>query len=130
MNAYIALLHPEEDGGYSVSFPDFPGCASQGETLDEAAEMAQEALEGHVECLLEDGQPLPTPTDLAAIRARPGNREVLPVVVRVPGQTPRYVRVSITVPEPDLRRIDAYAKAHGFPRSSFLVQAARQAMQE
>jgi len=34
----------KEDVGYSVSFPDLDGCYTQGETLEEAMEMAQEAL--------------------------------------------------------------------------------------
>ncbi len=130
MTTYIALLHPEEDGGYSVSFPDFPGCATQGETLDEAAQMAQEAIEGHVECLLEMGQPLQAPTTLEVLRSRPETAESLAIVVKAPERAPRYVRVSITVPEKDLREIDAFAKAHGTPRSSFLVQAARRAMRD
>jgi len=34
----------KEDVGYSVSFPDLDGCYTQGDTLEEAMEMAQEAL--------------------------------------------------------------------------------------
>ena len=42
-NFYPAVFR-EEDGGYWVEFPDFPGCVTQGDTLDEAYEMATEAL--------------------------------------------------------------------------------------
>ena len=41
---YPAVFHVAEEGGYWVSFPDFPECFTQGETLDEAYEMAIDAL--------------------------------------------------------------------------------------
>jgi predicted RNase H-like HicB family nuclease len=47
---YIALIHKEENSDYGVSFPDFPGCISAGETLEQAKTMAQEALIGHTIC--------------------------------------------------------------------------------
>ncbi len=40
---YPAILHPEEVG-YSVSVPDLDGCFTQGETLAEAVEMAEDAI--------------------------------------------------------------------------------------
>ena len=41
--SYPAVFH-KEDGGYWVSFPDLPGCLTQGETIEEAFQMACEAL--------------------------------------------------------------------------------------
>ena len=40
---YPAVFH-EEDGGYWVEFPELPGCVTQGDTFEEAYEMAAEAL--------------------------------------------------------------------------------------
>ena len=40
---YPAVFH-EEDGGYWVEFPELPGCGTQGDTFEEAYEMAAEAL--------------------------------------------------------------------------------------
>jgi len=57
---YVAKLTPEKDGGYSVTFPDIPGCISQGDTKEEALKMAKEALELVLEEYL-DGRPLPDP---------------------------------------------------------------------
>ena len=51
------------EGNYGVVFPDFMGCVSAGETLDEASAMAHEALQLHVEGMVEDGEALPSPTD-------------------------------------------------------------------
>ena len=57
---YVAKLPPEKDGGYSVTFPDIPGCITQGDTKDEALKMAKEALELTLEDYM-DGRPLPDP---------------------------------------------------------------------
>ena len=40
---YPAIFHPEE-AGFSVSVPDLEGCFTQGETMDEAMEMVQDAI--------------------------------------------------------------------------------------
>jgi antitoxin HicB len=57
---YVAKLTPEADGGYSVEFPDIPGCITQGDTLEDALTMAKEALELVMEEYL-DGRMLPDP---------------------------------------------------------------------
>ena len=41
---YFALFHTAEEGGFWVSFPDFPECFTQGETLQETYAMAVDAL--------------------------------------------------------------------------------------
>lgn len=44
---YTVTLHADtEDGGYWVDCPDIPGCASQGDTIEEALEMIKDAIEG------------------------------------------------------------------------------------
>ena len=48
---YRILLTPEEEGGFSVSVRALPGCFTQGETLDEAIEMAKEAIGLYIESL-------------------------------------------------------------------------------
>ena len=39
------LLYPSEDGGYVAYMPLFPGCTTQGNSVDDAFRMAKEALE-------------------------------------------------------------------------------------
>jgi len=56
---YRILLTPEEEGGFSVSVPALPGCFTQGETVEEAIEMAREAISVYIESLEEDGEPIP-----------------------------------------------------------------------
>ena len=58
---YEVELRPEIDGGYSVRVPDLDGCYSQGNTLNEALEMAADALVTHVAALLKFGDTIPTP---------------------------------------------------------------------
>lgn len=41
---YPAIFHEAEEGGFWITFPDFPGCFSQGENMDEAYKMAVDAL--------------------------------------------------------------------------------------
>jgi predicted RNase H-like HicB family nuclease len=51
---YSVILHPDtEDGGYWVECPSLPGCASQGDTVEEALEMIKDAIKGHLEILEE-----------------------------------------------------------------------------
>lgn len=54
---YTVVLHPDlEEGGYWVECPALPGCASQGDTLEEALEMIRDAIEGHLEVEAEKGK--------------------------------------------------------------------------
>ena len=59
MLTYNIQLRKENEGGYTVIVPALPGCITYGETVDEAIEMANEALELYVEELAERGEPIP-----------------------------------------------------------------------
>jgi predicted RNase H-like HicB family nuclease len=61
MRLYPAIFAPEETG-YSVSFPDLPGCLTEGGTDEEAYSRAVEALGLYLTALAEDGQPIPAPS--------------------------------------------------------------------
>lgn len=53
---YPVILHTDtEDGGYWIECPFLPGCASQGDTVEEALEMVKDAIKGHLE-VLEEGR--------------------------------------------------------------------------
>lgn len=130
LSHYIALVHKEADSDFGVSFPDFPGCVSAGTTLDEAALNAREALELHVEGLLEDGEGIPEPSSVDDIKALPESAEAVLILVPAPAQPFRHIRVNVTLPDRVLSEIDRYAKAHGFSRSAFLVEASRRYLKE
>lgn len=56
---YAVILEEDEDGGYVATAPAFPGVVDQGETQEEAMENFREALVFTIECMAEDGEPLP-----------------------------------------------------------------------
>jgi len=63
MKVYTIILEPDmEEGGYTVTVPAFPGCVTQGNTVAECLERAREAIEGFIEGLKADGEPIPEET--------------------------------------------------------------------
>jgi predicted RNase H-like HicB family nuclease len=131
MPNYIAVVHKEPASDYGVSFPDFPGCITAGKTIDEAKDLAYEALLLHCEGLREDGEQLPDPSNLEDIIADPENADAVAfLVVSVPDAQGKAKRINITMPEETLRRVDAAAKRRGLSRSSFLTRAAQEAIEQ
>ena len=58
---FTVLLDPDEDkGGYTITVPALPGIVTQGETVEEALEMARDAIALYLEDLVADGEPIPT----------------------------------------------------------------------
>lgn len=120
---YYPAIIERAGSGYSVFFPDLPGCTSAGDTLQEAALAAEEALSGHLAVSAEHGDDVPSPSDLDAVERDPDVEEVARILVR--GERPgRAVRVQISMDEGLLARIDRVAKN----RSGFLAEAARVAL--
>lgn len=64
---FEVVLQPEEEGGFSVFVPGLPGCASQGETREEALAMIKEAIEGYLESLEAHGDPIPTAVEVERV---------------------------------------------------------------
>ncbi len=58
--SYRILLRKEPEGGYTVIVPSLPGCITYGDTIEEAIEMAREAIELYIESLREHGEEIPT----------------------------------------------------------------------
>ena len=127
MRQYIALIHKDSNSDYGVSFPDFPGCISAGKTLDEARNLASEALVFHVAGMIDDAEAIPEPSTLEAVMADQDNRDGVAILVPLEMQ-PKTVRVNISVPSEVLDLIDKHAEANGFTRSGFIVSAARRVM--
>lgn len=61
---YPACFYPCEEGGYTVIFPDLPGCVTEGDTLDEAIDMAVDAASGWVLDSVENGEPAPKASNM------------------------------------------------------------------
>lgn len=127
---YPIVLHTDDGIRFGVTVPDLPGCFSAGDTFEEALESVKEAIDLHLEGLVEDGDDVPVPRPIAEHRTNPDFVDGIWAVVdvdvsRFDGRTEK---VNITVPRRVLVQIDTYAKAHGATRSGFLVEAARRVM--
>ncbi|MGE0260379.1 MAG: type II toxin-antitoxin system HicB family antitoxin [Alphaproteobacteria bacterium] len=72
---YVAIIHKDRDSDFGVSFPDFPGCVTAGRTLEEAQEMAREALTGHIAAMRDGGDPIPGPSPIDAVVRDPEFRD-------------------------------------------------------
>lgn len=59
ISTYFAVFDPAEEGGYNVSFPDFPGCVTFGKTFEESKKNAKEVLELWLEELASEKQDIP-----------------------------------------------------------------------
>jgi antitoxin HicB len=52
---YEVVLAPQAEGGFGVTVPDLPDVVTEGETREEALEMARDAIEGYLETMRERG---------------------------------------------------------------------------
>ena len=125
---YPVVIHKDRASDYGVSVPDLPGCVSAGATIDEALAMVREAIELHLEGIIEDGGVIPLPTPIETLRADPDFADGTWAIVSVDESTLRVkiARIGITMPERVLDAIDRHAKATGETRSGLLARAAVQ----
>lgn len=122
---YIAYLHKDPKSDYGVSFPDFPGCITAGSTLEEAKEMAAEALSFHIAGMREDGEEIPEPSTLDQLRHDPAMRGAVAFLVQA-SETEKTVRINITARESQMAEIDRLAQAAKLTRSAYMVQQSLQ----
>lgn len=121
---YIAIIHKEKETAYGVTLPDFPGCFSAADTLDDVPRNVQEAVELWAEG--EEVEP-PVPSsfeDVARSEAAQGGILML-VDINFDFLDQKVVPVNISMPVYMRDRIDKAAKERGLTRSAFLVQAAQ-----
>lgn len=64
---YPACFYPCEEGGYTVVFPDLPGCITEGDTLSEAMDMAVEAASGWLLVSVEENSLIPKASDIKSV---------------------------------------------------------------
>lgn len=57
---YRIMLRKEPEGGYTVIVPSLPGCVTYGDSIEQAIEMAREAIDLYLESLREHGEEIPT----------------------------------------------------------------------
>jgi len=127
---YPVVLHKDRDSDYGATVPDLPGCFSAGKTVDEALAMAKEAIELHLEGLIDEGQPVPRPGSVEQHQRNPDYRGGTWALVSIDpaGLRVNAKRINITVPERILDAIDRFTRKRGQTRSAFLVEAATEHM--
>ena len=120
------VFHKDQDSDYGVTVPDLPGCFSAGATTDEAFSNAVEAIECHIEGLLQDREKIPVPRTVEHYRVGDLYSDGVWALVDVDVSklSGKAKRVNITLPERLLVQIDSFAARHGDTRSGLLAQAA------
>lgn len=126
MYNYPIAIEPATEGrSFGVHFPGVPGCHSAGDTLDEALENARQALEGHFECLVEDGGQIPMPGPIEQLQDYPGHIWATVSIDPLPffGKSRK---INVTMPGFLISKVDRAVKAHPQyrDRSRFLQIAA------
>ena len=76
--SYTVLFEPAEEGGFVVTCPALPGLVTEGDTIEEARGRAREAIEGYLESLRKDGQPIPVDKPIALEPVKEQIRIALP----------------------------------------------------
>lgn len=93
---YPALFDPDEVQGYTVTFPDLPGCITEGDTIDEAYKNAVEALALYLEPD-DDNPQFPKASDISELQ-KEASRPSFYTLVRADVDTRTSVRKNLTIP--------------------------------
>lgn len=79
----IRRITAEDGGGYTITFPDLPGCRSDGETPSEAEENGRDAFNAWIEACIAEGRDVPNP----------GSRDEAPA--RFLQRVPKYIHAQL-----------------------------------
>lgn len=122
---YWAVLERNMDGRYFAFVPDLPGATASGATEKDVLITIAEIAADYVRDLVEDGHPVPKARNSDEIERDPESNEYgrAAIPVDVPG---RSVKISISIDEALLKRIDRAANGMGMTRSGFLADSAQQ----
>lgn len=119
---YPVIFTPAEEGGYLIDFPDFPHIHTDGDSLEDAFDMAEDALNLWLWNAEEERKEIPAPTDAATLHVPAGS-----VVSLVRADTLAYrrhhdaqaVKKTLSIP----RWLDTLAKERNVNFSNVLQHA-------
>lgn len=94
---YPAIFH-KEGSSYWVEFPDLDGCQTYGDTVKDAMECAQEALNVYVSTLLDENLPLAAPSDIKSIQSPVDGFTSLVSCNIEPSRDTKAVKKTLTIP--------------------------------
>jgi antitoxin HicB len=120
---YMTLTYPivvkestYTDGSlcYEAEHPDLPGCRGQGDSTDEAIENIHDARYLYIESLLEDGLPVPPPSDplptVFRLNVTIGSTSEIGTSYIISGSTETEQSDAIVFPDPsEIRHMEQYA---------------------
>lgn len=94
---YPALFHyNQNDGSYTITFPDLPGCITEGKNIGNALYMAQDALRVWLQFALDEKESVPAPGSMEQIKTMPGEFVNL---IRADIRDTRAVRRTVSIPK-------------------------------
>ena len=93
---YPALFHSNEDGSFTITYPDLPGCISEGKSLGNAMYMAQSALTQWIEYLTDKKQSIPLASNLESIKT---TQDEFVNLIRVEIKENRAVKRTVSIPK-------------------------------
>ena len=93
---YPAVFHANSDGSFTITYPDLPGCISEGKSLGNAMYMAQSALTQWIEYLTDKELEIPLASDLRDVEA--GQNEFVNLI-RAEIKDSRAVKRTVSIPK-------------------------------
>ena len=120
---FPALFHPNDDGSITITYPDLPGCISEGKSLGNAMYMAQSALALWLECALDEKEVIPAASSQKDI---PQEGSEFVSLIRADVKDRRAVRKNISIPQ----WMDEKATQYGLSLSRVLQDALREKFAE
>lgn len=123
---YPAVFHKENDG-FWVSFPDFPECFTEGDDMQQAYEMAVDALGLAITSRQTEKEEIPVPSDISEIKTDDGFTVVLEfdMLAYLKKHNSKAVKKTLTIPE----WLNESATAMGLNFSQVLQEALMQKIQ-
>ena len=122
----VAVEAGDAKHAFGVVVPDLPGCFSAGDTFEEALVNAREAIELHVEALLDAGEQVPAPSPVDKLVVDADLKDFVWAFIDVPAEAldDAVERVNVTIPRRVLHAIDQAAQRQNKSRSAYLAEAA------
>lgn len=121
---YPAIFSQNDDGSYTVTYPDLPGCITEGKSLKDALAMSQKALTQWIEYLLDKKVELPTATSVYQVEVDPSHEFVNMVCADLKDN--RAVKRTVSIP----KWLDDQATAAGLSLSRILQDALKSRLKQ
>jgi predicted RNase H-like HicB family nuclease/uncharacterized protein (DUF1778 family) len=123
---YIAVVERNKTGRFFAHVPDLPGVTAGAKTVDDVLSLLADFADDYVRDLANDGHDVPSATAWERFKPDPEVKEFLRAIVpvRLPSKASRSVKISLSIDEEVLERIDRAAQREGESRSGFFASAA------